>query len=249
MKRWHYALAALSFLAVMVFAFTPKVFAQYQSSHYLVNEVFFGNGGTLQSTSNSYQAQTSIGELGVGNSKGTNYQAQNGFNTSDMPVLIVNVAGGTLVLGDVNGVLNSSTASTNYTTFTIENYLSHGYVVYITGSGPTDGPGGYALNALSTPTLSSPGSEQFGINLAQNTSPAVGAPPQYIPDNSFSTGFAATGYNNANYFEYIPNSEIAYSNSSSGETQYTLSVLENISNHTPAGVYTSSLSVVAVPTF
>jgi hypothetical protein len=249
MKKWQYLFLSLIFLVVGLFSISSRVSAQYTSQNYQINQVFFGNGGSLQSSSNSYQAQVSIGELGVGNYKSNSYQIQAGFNTSDKPVLEVNVNGGTLVLGDVNGVLYSNVASTNSTTFTVENYLSHGYVVIITGSAPTDGPGGHALNALTTPTQSNPGTEQFGINLIQNTSPAVGVNPQYLPNSTFSTGYAYGGYSSPNYFEYVPNTEIAYSNSSSGQTQYTLSVLENISNSTPAGVYTGSLSVVAVPTF
>jgi hypothetical protein len=249
MKKWQYLILALIFLVVGLFSISSKVFAQYTSQNYQINQVFFGNGGSLQSSSNSYQAQVSIGELGVGNYKSNSYQIQAGFNTSDKPVLEVNVNGGTFVLGDINGVLYSNVASTNSTTFTVENYLSHGYVVIITGNSPTDGPGGHALNALATPTQSNPGTEQFGINLIQNISPAVGTNPQYLPNSTFSTGYAYGGYSTPNYFEYVPNTEIAYSNSSSGQTQYTLSVLENISNSTPAGVYTGSLSVVAVPTF
>jgi len=249
MKKWQYIILALSSLVVCLSTFSSKVFAQYSSQSYQINQVFFGSGGSLQSSSNSYQAQVSIGELGAGNYKRNSYQIQAGFNTSDTPVLEVNVNGGTLVLGDVNGVLSNNVASTYSATFTVENYLSHGYVVLITGSAPTDGPGGHTLNALTTPTQSSPGTEQFGINLVQNHTPAVGANPQYLPDNTFSTGYAYGDHSTPNYFEYIPNTEIAYSDSSSGETQYTLSVLENISNNTPAGVYTGNLSVVVTPTF
>jgi hypothetical protein len=251
MKRWHYRLAIISFLIVNLLTCSSKVFAQYQSTKYSLNEIFFGNGSSLQSTSNSYSAQISVGETGIGNSKGNAYQAQNGFNTSDTPELAVNVTGGLFDLG----VLSTASVSYASTTFTIENYLSSGYVAYIAGGAPTDGPGGHALTSLSTPTASSPGTEQFGINLVQNTSPAVGAPLQQIPDISFSFGQVASNYGQQNKFEFVPNSEIAYSNSSTGETQYTMSFIENISQYTPAGVYGNSnglagyLDIVAVPTF
>jgi hypothetical protein len=251
MKRWHYGLTAISFLLGSLFIYSATALAQYQSTSYSLNEVFIGNGSSLQSTSNSYSAQISIGETGIGNSKGTSYQAQNGFNTSDTPELAVNVTGGVFDLG----VLSTGSVSYASTTFTIENYLSSGYIAVIAGSAPTDGPGGHALNSLSTPTVSTPGTEQFGINLVQNTSPAVGAPPQQIPDVSFSFGQVSTNYGQQNKFEFVPNSTIAYSNSSTGETQYTLSVIENISQYTPGGVYGNAnglagyLDIVAVPTF
>ena len=251
MKRWHYRLATITFLLACLLTYSSKVIAQYQSTNYSLNEIFFGNGSSLQSNSTSYSAQISVGETGIGNSKGNAYQAQNGFNTSDTPELAVNVTGGLFDLG----VLSTASVAYASTTFTIENYLSSGYVAYIAGGAPTDGPGGHALTSLSTPTLSSPGTEQFGINLTHNTSPSVGIVPQQIPDTSFSFGQVATNYDQQNEFEFVPNSEVAYSNSSTGETQYTMSFIENISPYTPGGVYgnvnglAGYLDIVAVPTF
>jgi hypothetical protein len=253
MKKWHYILAVLSFILAGLFIISPTVLAQYTSTNYSINEVFVGSGSALQATSNSYQAQVSIGELGVGNSKGSAYQAQNGFNTTDTPELAVNVVGGVFDLG----YLSTSAVSYASTTFTVENYLSTGYIVMLSGGSPTDGPGGHPLNPRTTPTYSFPGTEQFGVNLTANTSPSIGAVPLQLPAGSppFSFGAVEPNYNYQNEFMFVPGTNIAYSNSSSGETQYTMSIIENISSLTPAGMYgnisntAGYVDVVAVPTF
>jgi hypothetical protein len=170
-----------------------------------------------------------------------------------LPELAVNVVGGVFDLG----ALSTSSVAATSTTFTVKNYVSNGYVVMLSGSAPTDGPGGHALTTLTTPTYSSPGTEQFGINLTANTSPSIGAVPLQLPAGSppFSFGAVEPNYNYQNEFMFVPGTNIAYSNSSTGQTQYTISVIENISPYTPAGVYgnvnnmAGFIDVVAVPTF
>src|SRR3989304_8350527 len=58
----------LTLLLLVVFlAFIPSIaFAQYSSTNYQSNEVFFGIGGDLDASSTNYQAQSSAGALGVG---------------------------------------------------------------------------------------------------------------------------------------------------------------------------------------
>jgi hypothetical protein len=106
------------------------------------------------------------------------------------------------------------------------------------------------LTPLASQTASSAGTEQFGINLKANTSPTTfGANPSQFPDSSFGFGFAAPGYDTANLYKYVKNDVIAKSNSSSGRTDYTISYIFNISNVTPAGIYTLNHDLVAIGTF
>jgi hypothetical protein len=91
--------------------------------------------------------------------------------------------------------------------------------------------------------------EQFGINLAANTSPHIGAGPVQVPSNTYSFGAVESGYSQADLYKYSNGDAIAYSNSSSGETDYTLSMIINISAVTPGGQYTGNFSAVAVPVF
>lgn len=238
----------LATIAMLVFAVSPLAYAQQsQSTNYQVNEVFFGTGGELESCSTMYCSRQSAGEMGVGNTSSTNYSAQGGFNTDRDPFIAFIVTGGTTDLG----VLTTASAATATATFSVKTYMSSGYVVQTVSDPPTNTlPNSPMLNALATPTASSPGTEQFGINLVANTSPtSFGANPIQVPDNTFSFGTVASGYNTANLFKYVKGDTIAQSTRSTGETDYTISYLYNISNVTPAGEYRLVHDLVATATY
>lgn len=227
------------------------------SSSFGVGETHFGSGGQLCSPgdansphSSSYCASTSAGDLGVGNagtgttSSDHQVQAGSGLTTSRAPSLEFSVTAGTTDLG----YLSSASAKMTTGTFKVKTYLSDGYIIQTQSNPPTDNaPGHHQLNALSTPTASSPGTEQFGINLVQNST--IGANPQQIPDSTFGFGTVASGYNQANKFKYVKGDTIAQSTRSSGETDYTITYLFNISSSTPDGTYTLNHVLVATSTF
>jgi len=218
--------------------------AQSSSSHYQVNEVFFGTGGDLHDCSAHYCAKTSAGETAIGNPSSPNYQARAGFNTDRTPYLQFIVNGTTTDIG----VLNPGSTATTTGSFSVKNYLSSGYSVVTVSSPPKNGS--HNLNALNTPTASTAGSEQFGINLVANTSPTTfGANPSQNPDSSFSFGAAASGYDTPNLYKYVPGDTIASSVKSSGETDYTISYIYNISSTTPGGTYSFNDVLVATATF
>lgn len=219
------------------------------SSSYAVGQTFFGSGGSLDSTcSTSYCAKQALGETGIGLTSSPNYQAQAGFNVNRSPYLQFIVNGATINLG----VLSTTSTATATATFSVSAYLASGYSVISVSPPPQNE--GYTMKALTTPTASSPGTEQFGINLVANTT-ACGAPadfgsnPVQEPSSAFSYGQVASGYDTCGLFQYIPNSTIAYSNKSSGVTDFTISYIENISNTTPGGTFTMNDDLVAVPTY
>jgi hypothetical protein len=220
------------------------VWAQSSSPNYKVEEVFFGVGGELDASSANYRARLAAGELAVGSTTSTNFLAQAGFNTTNVELLEVEVGGGEYSLGS----LSSDSTSSGYTTFSVRNYLSSGYVVRIGGSTPSQ-KSGDEIDALTTPTASNAGVEQFGINLVSNSSPAVGADPLQVPDSSFSFGSPSADYGTADLFKFVDEDIIAQSSKSSGKTVYTLSFIANISTNTPAGQYGSSLFINVIPTF
>jgi len=242
--RERIALLGVSCLALILSAAAP-VFAQSSSTNYKVNETFFGTGGELDPSSANYKAQQSAGELTVGNSASNNYQMQAGFNTTDAPVLEFVVNGGTYDLGILDPSITGSVA----VTFSVRNYLSSGYVVQVSGTTPTSADGTHSLTAMSSLAGSSPGTEQFGINLAQNSNPSIGSAPSQYPDSSFSFGSAISGYDSPNNFKYINGDNIAFSNKSSGQTNYTLSVIANVARTTPSGQYGGQLNLQVIPTF
>jgi hypothetical protein len=217
--------------------------AQSTSSSYSVDQVFFGNGGELNACSTSYCTKQAAGETTVGNTSSTTLQSQTGFNVDRQEYLEFKVNTTSLDLG----VLSSSFAKTGTATFSVKAYLSSGYQVVTASDPPTNGA--RALNAMAG-GASTPGTEQFGINLVANTSPtALGADPVQVPGAAYSFGTAAAGYNTANQYKYVKGDVIAQSLKSSGETDYTLSYLMNISNVTPGGTYTMRHVLVATATF
>ena len=239
--------------AVLLFVASGKanacVNAQTCSNNYQVNEAFFGTGGSLDTTcSGTYCAKQSAGELGVGNTSGTAYQAQAGFNTDRAPSLTFIVNSATISLG----TLTPGTTTTATATFSVKTYLASGYVVTLASDPPTAGT--YTMKALSTPTAANTSQEQFGINLVANTvgcgAPAnFGSNPAQVPDSTFSFGAAATGYNTCGLFKYVKGDTIALATKSSGETDYTISYIFGVTNVTPGGTYSMSQVLVATSTF
>jgi hypothetical protein len=233
------------------------------SNNYGVSESFFGSGGELDASSTNYRAKQSAGELTVGNTKGTAYQAQAGFNTDRTEWVEIHVQDTAVNMG----VLSTSHPNVGTAQFYVKSYLSSGYVVQTWGGPPKNGAHSFATP--STPTASAAGTEQFGINLAANTGitgavdgagasmPNFGAVPTQDPDSTFSFGEANDGsvggasqvYDTANAFKYTDGDIIAFSTSSSGYTHYTISYLFNISAITPGGTYTMNQSLVATATY
>lgn len=230
-----------------VFSWSPRAEAQYTSPSYKVEETFIGTGGELEACGTQYCAKQAAGELTTGQSKSDAYTAQTGFNTTSAELLEVSVQGGVFDLG----ILSDSTTAAVSTPFTIRSYLSKGYIVRIVGTPPkvntTNGP--VYITPLSIQAESEVGEEQFGINLAANTNPGIGADPVKKPDATFSYGYAEPGYDTADWFKYNDGDIIARSDTSSGEMEYTMSIIANIKRNTLAGQYTTDLQVSVIPTF
>lgn len=223
-------------------------YAQYTSPNYKVEETIFGAGGELDTSSTNFRARATAGELGVGNTASANFQAFAGFNTTNDPMLEVVINGGTFDLGylDVNSV-KATTA-----TFAIRNYLASGYIVALGGTPPKTASGNYTLAGMNVAAASSPGLDQFGVNLTANNVAPIGPfgdDPQQLPDNTFGFGAPATDYGTSNLFKFVENETIAQSTRSSGVTLYTLSMMANSSKDAPAGFYTTDLYVNVTPTF
>ena len=230
-------------IAVLLVNSTKAYAQQTCSGQYCSNEYYFGTGGNNDLNSAHYNANTGTGALGVGNTASAQYRAEGGYLNANEEYLEFFVSSSPVNLG----VLSNLSASTATASFTVRNYLSSGYAVLSYGTPLTSGT--HTFTNLASPTTSSPGSEQFGINLIDNSSPNIGTNPVLVPDSTFSFGTAASGYGTLNNFKYVSSDPVATSTQSTGETDYTISYLANISTLTPGGVYTMSHILVVVPTF
>lgn len=214
------------------------------STNYTIEEDFVGAGGTVDSSSPGYSSQDSIGATAVGNANGTNYQNESGATTTNDPMLEFSVSTTSVSLGS----LMTSLTRTGTASFSVRNYTSYGYAVQIIGNSPSNGT--HTLTNIGSAAASSQGTEQFGINLVANTSPATfGANPVQVPSSDFSFGTAATGYSTANTYQYNSGDTVAEATKSSGETDYTVSFIANISSQTPAGEYSGLQTLVCTGTY
>src|SRR5688572_21945644 len=190
--RWRQGLVTLSGgVALFAVLAAPAVFAaESSSSNWSVDRVFFGAGGELEACGGTYCAKQTAGEIAAGHTAGSAFRANAGFNVDREPYLAFSVAGGPTDLGYL------STAAMSYTegTFAVKTYLASGYVVQIASDPPTNVTNpSHQIDPLTAPTVPTPGTEQFGINLVENNTgcgmPAdFGADPVQVPDNTFSFG-------------------------------------------------------------
>jgi len=211
------------------------------SNNYQITETQFGN--TQKSCSGQYCAQASIGEATDGKAT-TNGTADFEDIVNNEPFLDMIVEP-----GDSNlGVLSTERTSTKTTSIKIRSYLiSGGYSLQIIGTPPKFD--GHTLNTPTVPTASVPGVEMFGINVVANTMPTVGANPVQVPADQQIFGVGADNYKIPNRFMYQNEDVVAKGQTDSGRTDYTVSMIVNISSDTPAGRYTGDFTAMLIPAY
>lgn len=240
-KQWR--LAGLAFLMLLAPA---AAYADTSSSaNYQVDQTFFGSGGELNACSASYCSKQTAGELAVGSTAGTLYQAYAGFNTTDAPFIEFYVTSSSTDLD----YLDTGAPTTTTGQFYVRAWQAAGYVVRTESDPPANTTNNYEITPLASASASSPGSEQFGINLVDNTAPNIGSNPLQVPDNTFSFGEAEPGYDTINQFKYNKGDIIARSTKSTSVTVFTVSYLFNISETTPSGEYVFRHTLIATGTY
>lgn len=97
------------------------------------------------------------------------------------------------------------------------------------------------ISGSTTPKPSTPGTNQFGINLVANDFPAVGN----NPEGAFLNAIPAPGYDIPNMYKYVSGDVVAYSPNVSLVRKFTVSYVVNVAESLPAGVYTTTLTYIA----
>lgn len=249
MRRKQIVLLAVVVTGLSIFS-TAHVVAQTSSSpSYQVQEYQFGTGGNPDLNSTNFNANASIGSLGVGRSSSTNYDLEAGFITPSEPFLELFVNFATVDLGTLDG----SVTGTGNGTFWVRTYLSGAYVVQ-TMSPSLTSESGYMIPGKGTLGVPAVGTEEFGINLVDNASPDLGSDPFNVPNDNFADAEAAPDYNVPDQFKYAQGDIIARSaasigNQAVGRTDFTITYIANVSNITPAGSYSMVHDIVVVATF
>jgi hypothetical protein len=140
------------------------------------------------------------------------------------------------------GSLTPSTTGSGTSQIGAATNAGSGYAVTVTGTTLTSG--GNTITALASPTASTQGTEQFGMNLVANTTPAVGQ----APDGS-GTATAASGYGTANSFKFVSGDTVASKVSSDDFRRFTVAYVANVANTTEPGAYQTALTYVCTATF
>ena len=240
LRRWGVGLG----IGVLALSTGVPVFALTSSSeNYQMTEIEFGGGSNLESCSEEYCARTSIGDVESGRTTAGESTAEFGEITEDEPLLEVIVDPGDSDLG----ILTTERTATKTSVIRVRNYESSGYILQLAGDPPQFE--GHTLKTPSLPTSSMPGTEQFAINLAANTLPEIGAAPTQVPSIETSLGQATDTYSTPNLFAHNPGDVIGRSQRESGRTDYTISMIINIANSTPAGHYTGDFAAMVVPVY
>lgn len=246
--RRQYSGKYLKFLllsGLFVIGSAGTVMATSQSDNFEATEVEFGAGSALNMCSGEYCAQASIGNISGGRisspSKTADFDSD--IPTSDDPMLEVIVEEGASDLG----ILTTDATASKETVIKIRNYLSDGYTLHIIGEPPK-----YQDHTLATPTsptAATPGTEQFAINVVANSTPEVGSDPVQVPDDGISFGYVLPNYATADRFMYESGAAVARSDSETGRTDYTISMIVNVAGNTPAGHFQGDFSAVIMPLF
>jgi hypothetical protein len=243
-KKWGLAILLAVLITVSSFSSAFAV-SSASSPNYKVTEMQLGAGSALLNCSDQYCSHPIIGDGSDGTSSTSTAGSSLQFDplSTAEPLLEVIVESGESNLG----VLTTDKTATKTTVVKVRNYLSGGYIMQVAGSAPKYA--GHSLSTPSTPIASMPGTEQFAMNIVANTTPAVGANPVQVPSNGTSFGFAEPGYDTPNLFKYVNGDVIGRSLSETGETDYTISMIINVSSGTPSGRYYGDFSVVVAPVY
>jgi hypothetical protein len=120
---------------------------------------------------------------------------------------------------------------------------SNGYV--ITANGTTMVAGTHQIDPIPAPTFSTPGNNQFGINLVANTEPNTGADP----DLGGLTAYPAPNYSTPNMFMYKDGDVVAEAPHVSLMRRFTVTYVINTSPLLHPGVYTTTITYIATGRF
>lgn len=140
------------------------------------------------------------------------------------------------------GTLSASQANAGQSQFSAGTNSATGYSVYSLGTTMTSGNN--TIKALISPTTNFPGTQQFGINLRANLSPPVGQEPLGL-GNAAPTA----NYNTPNRYMFQNGDMLVSAGSPSDYNRMTVSYLVNRPSGQEPGVYTTTVTYLAVGQF
>lgn len=137
------------------------------------------------------------------------------------------------------GTLSASSTLTAQSQMAVGTNASGGFA--ITANGLSMSAGTNEIDALTTPTESVQGMNQFGMNLVANSLPQIGQDPQ----GDWANAVASADYSVPNKYKYVSGDVVAYSPNVSLLKKFTVSYIVNSRNDLHPGVYSTTISFVA----
>lgn len=226
----------LLFLSILIFG--RNVWAMMDSSGYKIWLDTLGSGGG-RINSDNYQIDSNLTSQTQDNAQSASFTERFDFAPiAAEPSIGFSVQSAALNFGELSA---SSTAYSSHTFSAYTNSTS-GYTIRVYGEPLKNSY--YTLAAIGqVPENSLSGTEQFGINLVSNSTPVLGADPVG------GSGQAAVNYNIVNKYAYYEGDVIAQASSYTYQTDFTVSVIVNIADDTPAGQYGTTLTYEFIPIF
>lgn len=157
------------------------------------------------------------------------------------PTLTFAISSATVALGPIT----SATNGTGSHTIAVATNASGGFVVTYNGATLTSGLNTIAANAGSTQAA---GTEEFGINLKANTSPAaIGSNPV---TNSGATCTPHADYNTADTYKFVASTTTTMTNMTSpADCTFTVAYVADVATTTEAGSYTTDITYIGSGNF
>ena len=137
------------------------------------------------------------------------------------------------------GQLNENQTLTAQSQMAVGTNASGGFA--ITANGGLMAAGTNVINSPTIPTYSDPGTDQFGINLVENTIPVIGSDPE----GTWANAVPSADYSVPNKYKYVSGDVVAYSPNVSLMRKFTVSYILNSSKSLRAGVYTTTINYIA----
>lgn len=137
------------------------------------------------------------------------------------------------------GQMGTGTTLTAKSEMAVGTNASGGFAIVTYGLPPTAGTN--VMGSPSSPTESSPGTSQFGINLVENSELNIGS----NPEGEWANAVPTTNYSQPNRYMYAEGDTIAYSPNVSLMKKFTISYILNTSSSMRAGVYTTTINYIA----
>jgi len=214
-----------------------------ESDNYIIWADTFSVGGSESDNSTNYKMQDTIGEAMAWSATNTaaTYGIKAGFRELYPDQFLTFSVDATAV--DL-GKMDSSRPGTDSHTMTIDTNSTLGFTITVSGAGLKSG--GNEIDAIgAAAAASTPGTEQFGINLVANTLPIIGADPT----GDSPVGSAAGQYGLVNKFAFYSGDTVASSSNDINSTVFTVSYIANILANTPAGNYSTTLAYSVTANF